>query len=313
MKPKQLLVTVLAFTALFAVSCSTSKLAQQAALQDDVYNSTAQAKEYKPAPPVQYDEYRRLNDSTYVSSDPNYDMDYYSRIDRFYYGNRLRPYYDDYYNYYGYNSWYDPYYRGYYYNGMYDPWYSSYYSWYSPYYNWRYYGSPYYWSTWGPYSYYNPWYGGYGWGGGYWGNGYWGGGYWGGNVIVRNNENYRPRPVRGGDNGVGYRPNGTVIDRTGGTAGRTGGIVDNGNYGRTGGRPEAYNPTTNGTSTNRTTQSRPSRGPETRPSYTPDRPTYTPPPSSSSSERTGGSTSSGSSSGSSTGGGGGRPSRGGGR
>ncbi len=308
MKPKHLLVTVFAFTALFAVSCSTSKLAQQGSMQDDVYNSTAQAREYKPAPPVQYDEYRRSNDSTYVSSDPSYDMDYYSRIDRFYYGNRLRPYYDDYYNYYGYNSWYDPYYRNYYYNGMYDPWYSPYYSWNSPYYSWRYYGSPYYWNTWGPYSYYNPWYGGgYGWGGGYWG-----GGYWGGSVIVRNNENYRPRPGRGGDNGVGYRPNGSTIDRTS----RTGGIVNNGNYGRTGGRAEAYNPATNGNSTNnnsRPAQSRPSRGSsETRPTYTPDRPTYTPPPSSSSSGRTGGSTSSGSSSGSSSSGGG-RPSRGGGR
>ena len=53
MKPNHLFTSLLAVTALLVTSCSAPKLAQNAAEQDDVYNTTAQAKEYKPSTPVQ--------------------------------------------------------------------------------------------------------------------------------------------------------------------------------------------------------------------------------------------------------------------
>jgi hypothetical protein len=290
--------SMLVATALLVSSCATQKVATTG-VADDVYNTSAQARVYKYAPPAQTAQIdSSRNDPNYAASNPNYDMDYSSRIDRFYYGNN-RPYFDDYYNFYGYNSWYNPYDWS---LGFNIGW--GYNRWYNPYSSWAYYGSPYYWNTWGPYSYYNPWYGG--WGGGYWGGGYWGGG-WGGTVIVRN-ENYRPRPTRAGD---GYtRPTG----RYNGNVPSRGNVVDNG-VGRP--RPQSYNPSANGNvsrperSSNNGDAGRPTRvseRPSTPPreSYTPpSRPSYTPPPSSSGSS---GSGSSGSSSG-----GGARPTRGGGR
>ena len=307
MKVNHFLTSALAATALLVASCSTQKLAQNNSA-DDVYNTTAQARVYKYAPPVQTAQIDTSRyDANYRPSDQEYDMDYASRIDRFYYGSPNRVYFDDYYNFYGYNSWYNPYdwSLGFNYGWGFNRWYN-------PYSYWGYYGSPYYWNTWGPYSYYNPWYSG-----GWYGGGYWGGG-WGGSVIVGNSGNFRPRPNRGAENGIGTRPNGSVIDRGSRTGGNTGFI------GRTGSRPEAYNPTMStdggGRSGTTTRDSRPSRGSSSntgdyRPTRTSEssRPTYTPPPSSSgssSSGRTGGSSSS---SGGSSGGGGSRPTRGGGR
>ena len=309
MRVNQFFTSTLAAASLLVASCSTQKLATNSA--DDVYNTTAQARVYKYAPPVQTAQIDTSRyDPNYKASNPEYDMDYASRIDRFYYGSPNRVYFDDYYNFYGYNSWYNPYdwSLGFNYGWGFNRWMN-------PFNSWAFYGSPYYWNTWGPYSY---WGGGFGWRGGLgwgWGGGYWGGGGWGGNVIGRN-DNYRARPTRGAENGIGVRPNGSIIDRGSRTGGNTVGI------GRTGSRPEAYNPTTttNGTSRGSSTarDSRPSRagsnGGDYRPTRTTEssRPSYSPPPQSSSSGssgRTGGSSGGSSSSG----GGGGRPTRGGGR
>lgn len=252
--------TLAAISLLFA-SCATPQLASNHA-GDDVYNTTAEAKVYKYSPPAQP---AQVDQSDYIASSPNYDMDYSSRIDRFYYGNS-RPYFDDYYNFYGYNSWYNPYdfSLGFHMNFGYGRWYN-------PYSSWAYYGSPYYSSLWGPYSYYNPYYGRYG--NGYYGNNYWGNG-WGNNVVVVGNTNNRPRPTRGNEsfNNAG-RYNGTVPSR---------GDVS------TSGRPtrnEGYNPATNGTVNRPTTtgsQTPATTSPQrpTRQGQAPpvSRPTYTPPP-----------------------------------
>lgn len=298
MRINHFLTSTLAAATLLVASCSTQKLAQNNSA-DDVYNTTAQARVYKYSPPPQTAQIdtTRSNDPNYRASDPDYDMDYASRIDRFYYGSPNRVYFDDYYNFYGYNSWYNPYSWSLGFNYGWNNWYWGYNRWSNPYYSsWYYYGSPYYWNTWGPYSYYSPWYGG-----GYYGGGYWGGG-WGGSVIVRNNENYRPRPSRLGNSSTSPsgRYNGSIPSR------------GNTNVGARPSRPESYNPATTGNTSRpartSSTSERPTRTTEsnrpTRESYTPPR-TYTPPPSTSSGSS--GSSSSGSSSGSS------RPTRGGGR
>ena len=289
MKVNQFLTSTLAATALLVASCATQKTAQNNSA-DDVYNTTAQARVYKYSPPAQTAQDTDRNDPYYKSSDPNYDMDYASRIDRFYYGSPNRIYFDDYYNFYGYNSWYNPYSWSLGFNFGWNNW--GYNRWANPYYSsWYYYGSPYYWNTWGPYSYYNPWYGGGYYGNGYWGGGYYGG-YYGGNVIIRNNENYRPRPNRSNEN---YRPSGS----------RNVPIPSRGNAPSNSGRSAQ----TQGTSGNGNNSSaRPTRTSE-RPSnetYTPpSRPSYTPPPSNSGGNNSGSSGSSSSGSG--------RPTRGGGR
>ena len=173
MKPNHLFTSLLAATALLVASCSTSKMASNAS-HDDVYNTTAQAKEYKPAPPVQNqmsDQYATTDevDEYYGKSDPYYDMDYSSRIDRFYYGSPYRNYYDPFYNYYGYNSFYSPY-NNYYFGGgfglgfQFNNWFNN------PWNGWGFnYGWNPYNNFWGPYS----------WGGGFYGGGFYGGG-WGG-------------------------------------------------------------------------------------------------------------------------------------
>ncbi len=307
MRTNYFLTSTLAVATMLVTSCSTPQLAQNAS-GDDVYNTTAQARVYKPAPPVQASrvDTSRYEDSRYTSSDPNYDMDYQSRIDRFYYGNNYRPYYDDYYNYYGYNSWYNPYdvSLGFHYGFGYN-------NWYNPFNSWAYFGSPYRWNTWGPYSYYSPWYNNYyPWYGGGWNAGYWGGGHWGGgNVIVRN-DNYKPRPTRGYNGGTtAGNGRGTNIGYTPSRG------VGEANMGRPT-RPQAYNPATNGGSATRNTNTsgRPTRGNSVeRPAPTsntpvrePSRPSYSPPANSGGSNNSGGS-SSGSSGGSS------RPTRSGGR
>jgi len=320
MKPNQLFTCILAATALLVSACSTQKVSQTTAIPDDVYGSVAQAREYKPSAPVQTAVENSSNTTDYYgTSDPRFDMDYSSRIDRFYYGNQNRNYYDPYYNYYGYNSYYSPYfslnaYFGNAYSNFYRPYYNNY---------WSYYGSPYYNNYWGPYSYNNPYY----YGGGFYGGGFYGGGYGGGYYVGRNDPNYGARPIRGSENGVnrggrsGYAGNGV-----GGAPTRGNSFGDGTSRPRT----EMYNPSngTSGTRTNSTgSEARPSRGTSTNNDARPSRgtssdarptrndapsrpaPTYNPPPQQSSPppSNSGGR----SSGGSSGGGGGGRPTRGG--
>lgn len=306
MKPNQLITTMLAATALFVSSCSTQKSAQNSVIQDDVYNSTAKAKEYIAPVMIPYASSSDADDSNYSNSDPNYDMDYSSRIDRFYYGNPNRGYYDPYYNYYGYNSFgYDPF--GY--SSFYRPfgmgiglggYFGNFYNnWYNPYFGWGFNHGMFYGNFWDPFAFRNPY--GWGYGGGFgWGGGIgWGGG-WGGGVIVRNNENYRPRPNRGGDT----RSSGTFT----GTMPSRGNATDRNTFGRPN-RAENYNPAANGNSRPQGTSSgRPTRTENSRPerqSNAPSRPTYTPPPSNNGGNSSG--------AGSSSGGGSSRPTRGGGR
>ena len=311
MKPNQLFTSMLAVTALFVASCSAPKMAQNNTVQDDVYNTTAQAKEYKPAASVQTQvDNSDSNGDYYGKTDPNYDMDYSSRIDRFYYGNPNRGYYDPYYNYYGYNSFYDPFwggglsmYYGSYFNNPFNRW-----GWGGFYGGWGF--DPY----WGMYSNYNYFGTGYygGWGGG------WGGGFYAGRNV--SNPNYGPRPDRGGENGYN-RARGSYGSGSNGVPSRANSYGNPNSGAVTRSRAESYNPATNGGTTTRPNtsgnSSRPTRTSteSSRPtrSEAPSRPTYSPPPQQSSpppSSSGGGSRGGGSSSGGSSSSGGGRPGRG---
>jgi hypothetical protein len=288
MKPIRLFTGMLAAATVALASCSAPRMAQQSNDTDDVYNSVAQAREYVQPAPSQSAQYKKTTpqgDDEYGTSDPYYDMDYSSRINRFYYGSPFRSYYDPfYYDYYGYNSF--------------SPWYSGFslgFGWgwgnsfYGNYYN------PYGWGIYSPYYAWNPYFGG--------GLGYYGGGYYGGYVNnLRGTTNYGARPNRGRENGVGYTSgtgSGNYIGR--GATRSTNGIISTDRS-----RAERYNPnrgtTANPNATGRV--SRPSNDTYRAPtrSNTNSRPTYTPPPSSSNQG-----------SGSSSSGGGGRSQRGGGR
>ncbi|MES2446308.1 MAG: hypothetical protein V4546_03940 [Bacteroidota bacterium] len=316
MKPNQLFTSMLAVTALFVASCSAPRVAQNNAIQDDVYNTTAQAKEYKPAVSVQAPQVENTTadgevDDYYGKSDPYYDMDYSSRIDRFYYGNMNRGYFDPFYNYYGYNSFYDPFWDGGFGLGFnrwgFNNWGFNNFG----FNNFGFYGGWGYDPFWGFNSNFNRFGTGY-WGGGFggWGGGFGGGFYGGGNNV---NANYRPRPDRGGENGYN-RP------RPGSVNGVPTRSNTYGTNGVTRSRAESYNPGTNGGTTARpnTTGSRPTRGeatarptrseapPRQAPSYTPQRQSSPPPASSGG----GGGSSRGGGSSSGGGGGGGRPGRG---
>lgn len=297
MKPNQLFTSMLAVTALLVASCSAPRVAQNNAIQDDVYNTTAQAKEYKPAVAVQAPQVETTTadgevDDYYGKSDPYYDMDYSSRIDRFYYGNMNRGYFDPFYNYYGYNSFYDPFWGGGFglgfNNWRFNNWGFN---------NWGFYGGWGFDPFWGFHSNFNSFgtgfwgggFGGWGWGGG------WGGGFFaGGNV----NANYRPRPTRGYESA---RPSSNVNR----SVPNRGNVISSDRPSR----PSSYNPNGNTSRANapsrgNTQSTRPSRETDSRPTYSPPpRQSNTPPPSSSG----GGSSSSGGSSGGS------RPTRGGGR
>ena len=179
---KNLLLPVLAASALLLGACSSQKLAQDSS-DDDVYFTSAKAKEI-PVPvatnsqPQKEKSYKtdeqlygggNYTDQDYYD-DYNYDYGYASRLNRFYGRSPWRSaYYDSWYSY-GYYPWYtyryDPF--------FYDPWYyspgtsiwvgiGSYprYGWYDNYY-WRYYGSYYNSPYWGPYSYNNVYPGYYG-------------------------------------------------------------------------------------------------------------------------------------------------------
>ncbi len=271
MEPIRLFTSALAIATVALASCTAPRLAQQSNYTDDVYNSVAKAQEYvKPAPSqaAQYRDNSSTVDGDYGASDPYYDMDYSSRINRFHYGSPFRSYYDPfYYDYYGYNSF--------------SPWYSSgwsmgfgfglgYYGfgnhWNSPYFGYGIY-SPYY--AWSPF------YGGGYYGGGYYGGGYYGGGY--GNTL-RGNTTYGARPDRGRANGLGidsrsgnYNPMGRGATRS------TNGITSSERS-----RAERYSPNSATTPTRSNTEGRTSRPtsetyrPPTR-SNTPSRPSYSPP------------------------------------
>jgi len=295
MKPIRLFTSLLAAATVALASCSAPRLAQENSGTDDVYNSVAQAKEYvQPAPrqATAYKDTSTYEEEDYGLSDPYYDMDYSSRINRFYYGSPFRPYYDPfYYDYYGYNSF--------------SPWYSPGFSmsfgwgWGNSYFN-NYWQSPYYgWGIYSPYYAWSPFYGG-----GYLGGLY--GGYYGGGYVnrLRGTTNYGARPDRGRENGTGY----SSRQNTGNYIGRGATRSTNGITSSERSRAERYNPN-RGTAVNPNATGRTARPrnetyrPPTR-SNTNDRPTYSPPPAS---RNTGSAPSSGG------GGGGGRSQRGGGR
>ncbi|WP_316839933.1 hypothetical protein [Pedobacter gandavensis] len=293
MKPRHLFTGMLALTTLVVASCSAPRYAQQGAQDDDVYNSNAKAQIYTPQPRVvapqnDYD----ADNEYYGTSDPYYDMDYSSRINRFSYASPWRSYYDPYFD------------GGFGYGGGFSLGLSFGSSWGNPYYGW---GGGFY-----PSFGYNPWYPG--WGGGYypgWGGGFYPG--WGGGIIIGSNtgRTYNaPRPSRSpGDRSYG----GSTVRGSGNT--RT---DMNGNVISRGSRSESYLPNrTQGTQQRASGQnSRPMRDnnrqePQARPSresYRPQpqsNPTYTP------SQSRGGESGGGRSSGGGGGGGGGRSSRGG--
>jgi len=287
MKPiKFLPIMLMAATGLLA-ACSTSKLAQTNS-HDDVYNTLAKAKEvevYKPAPQAQPQ--TNYNDEYYGTSNPYYDMDYSSRINRFYGGYSWRGYYDPYFdaplysNYLGYGlSWSNGYGLNYglgygfgYGNGYYGS------IWNNPFYV----GYGYY-NGWGGYSIYDR----YGYG--YYGNGYYGGGYYSG--YVNRNNNHRPSYTdRNTVNSNGYYP-----DNGGSRAGSFNGnrpsrISDNGNTTNTVnpnyGRPSRVENT--GQNAGTPMQQRPSREyvpqPQAREYTPPSQPSYSPPAQSSGGSR----------------------------
>ena len=314
MKPNHLFTSMLALATIVVTSCSAPKLAQQSTNDDDVYNTTAKVKIYTPAPvkPSQTttDDQEYAESDYYGTSDPYYDMDYSSRINRFYYSSPWRSYYDPYFysGWYPYNSWSV---------GIgYSPFYNSY--WNSPYSGWGYAYSPF----WGynNFGWNNYYYGGGYYGGGFLGGGYYGGGYYGGGFYTGRTTNapdYRARPAVGRENGIGtYRPGGR-------TSGTTRSDV-NGNVISRQTRSERYgasdnNATTNPRTSNRRSQDspQPAQRPTRTENYTPparqaDRPTYTPPPARSDGggSRSSGSGSSGSSSSGSSGARSGRAGRG---
>jgi hypothetical protein len=238
--------TSLALLALGA--CSTSQLAQQNVDNDDVYGSVVKAKEMPQPQEKSY----RTDEELYGGndySDEEYEGEYASRIDRFYYNRPWRSFYDSYYSY-RYDPWFD--YYGY--NSFYRPGFSISLGWGSPWlydnYYWGFYGSPYYSRYWGPYSYYNSY--PYGYGGGYYG-------YYPGRLSP--SRDYRARPNRETNLGRGIT-GGYYPGTTRGTVGTR----------SSSGRPERYTPSTNSgrTSTRPSsgsgeTSSRPSRTEQARP------------------------------------------------
>lgn len=286
--------------ALVLSSCSTGQMAVQNASNDDVYNSTVEAR------PITYAARTTNNysDSEYNTNDSYYDESYNSRLSI---DNRNPISWRD--NYYNNYLSYDPFYFDPLYSNWYTPGFSvglgwnswggsswslgwnnwgwnnwgwnsmAYNPWYSPY------NSPF----WGPYSYYGygygrPYYGGY-WGGGYWGGGYYGGGYWGSGVINRNPG--VARPDRGSSSGrVSTARPGTNQGNTSGriqrpTSTTRPGVSTNDRYPSDSGRPSRTSSSPE--RPNRTeTQSRPET--QTRPTRTETqqaRPTRTESPASS--------------------------------
>ncbi|MET3113286.1 hypothetical protein AAKU52_001008 [Pedobacter sp. CG_S7] len=276
MKPIRLFTSLLAVATVALASCSVPRLAQENNNTDDVYNSVAQAQEYVQPAPRQSSQYNdnSTQDNDYGYSDPYYDMDYSSRINRFYYGSPFRSYYDPFYfDSYGYNSF--------------SPWYSSGFSmgfgfgmgnsffgnsWNRPFYGW---------GINSPYFGWNPYFGGGLYGGGYYGGGFYGGGYYGGGYgnNLSGTINYGPRPDRGRENNTGY----SSRSATGNYIGRGATRSTNGIMSTDRSRAERYNPgranTTNPDATGRISRPSQSNRPPTR-SNTQSRPSYSPPASS---------------------------------
>lgn len=303
MKPIHLFTGMLALATIVVSSCSAPRYAQQSNESDDVYNTTAMAREYTPQAVNQnVNTQSNANNDQYGVNDPYYDMNYSSRINRFYYGSPWRSYYDPYFDYYGMNAY--PWYGmsgswGRYYSPFYDPWA----------YGW---GGGIGWGL--GWNYGSPWWGynNFGWnsyyGGGFLGGGYYGGGFYTGRTTIV--PDYNARPTRGSSSG--YRPTrsadgiGTVMPGRDRGQSYTPGSNRTSTVGTPRGSGTSSGSTSNGTMSRPTRTSTPA---PTRESYTPPARTdrsYSPPPSSS------GSGSSGSSSGGSSGGSS-RPTRGGGR
>jgi hypothetical protein len=341
MKPIKFLPIVMIAAAGLVASCATSKLAQTKPA-DDVYNSVAKAREVEVVLPAQNQQAQVQNrgqeeyDEYYGTSNPYYDMDYSSRINRFYNGYSFQGYYDPYFdNYYYGNSYENSNYLGYglgwnngYGLGGWGGGFGGGFGYGSIWSNPFYYGNsgygwnnPYGWNSWGPNSYYDR----YGWGGGYYGGGGWGigGGYYGGNGGVYTNRGYnRPRPGSDDRGTPKYgNGNGGNVGRPSrsGVANQNGGIsyAPNNNAGRpartqTGGYAQGQNnqsgrPTRNDNYSPQqgTQSSRPTRNENytpQQPARTESRPTYSPPPSN-------GGGGGGGSTGGGGGGGGSRPSR----
>ena len=290
MKPNHLFTSLLAVTAIVVTSCSTPRVAQTGAANDDVYNSTAQAKVFVPAPvrAVQPTTEQYQEDDYYGTSDPYYDMDYSSRINRFAYGSAWRSYYDPYF--YGYNDFYGGFGGGFGWGSLYSPFY-GYNNW--GFNNWGF-------NNWG----YGNYYGG-GYLGGYYGGGFLGGGYYGGGGYytgrTTNVPDYKARPYLGRENGVGTNRGNMARSTT-----RRSDV--NGNPISERSRPERYSTSDRATNLPSRSSDR-SSTPQSRPARTETAPTRTPsysPPARTESTRSSGSSSSGSSG---TSGGGARPTR----
>ncbi len=295
MKPNQLFKGMLALATVFLASCAAPRMAGQGNTDDDVYNSTAKAKIYTPAPvrssestpsatsrSGDYTDEQYQESDYYGTSDPYYDMDYASRINRFYYASPWRTYYDPYF----YSGWY-PYSSGWSVGIGFGSFYNNY--WNYPYSGWGYLYNPFWgfnnwgWNSWG----WNNYYGGY-FGGGWGYPGYYGGGFYTGRTT--NVPDYRPRPGLGRENGIGTYRDGLGRPASGRGAVRTdqNGVVTRRS------RAEMYdaneNAGTNGRVSNRRTQETTQPAQNSRPtrteSYTPparqpeSRPSYTPPPAS---------------------------------
>lgn len=298
---------MLALATFVVTSCSAPRMAQQSTNDDDVYNTTAKAKIYTPAPikpseqvAATVDDQEYAESDYYGTSDPYYDMDYSSRINRFYYSSPWRTYYDPYF----YSGWYPQ-------NGWsigFSPFYNNY--WNSPYSGWGNAYSPFWgWNNSGWNNYY---YGGGYYGGGFLGGGYYGGGYYGGGFYTgrtTNVQDYRSRPGLGRENGVGSNrnslgraangrgtvrsdDNGNVISRRGRAA-----TYDGNNPGNTSGRTSSTRPAREQSESVRPTRGQSNTAPARQPEAT--RPAYTP-PARSSEGSSGSSRSSGSGSGSSS-------------
>ncbi|MES2458587.1 MAG: hypothetical protein V4594_23740 [Bacteroidota bacterium] len=307
MKTNHLFTSILALAAVVATSCSAPRVAQQSTNDDDVYNTTAKAKVYTPAPvkPSQntantsdtYTDEDYAESDYYGTSDPYYDMDYSSRINRFYYASPFRSYYDPYF----YSGWsvgigYSPFYNSYW-NSPYSGWGNAY----SPFWGYNNFG-------WNNYYYGGGYYGGGFLGGGFLGGGYYGGGFYTGRTT--NVPDYRSRPATGRDNGVGSYRSGYGRNATSGVtrSDANGRVVSRQR------RAEEYDANGNSTTnTNRTSNARPARTQNdapARPTRTESnaparqpeaRPTYTPPARSDAGSGSRGSSSGSSSSGSSSG------------
>jgi len=293
MKPIKIFPIVMIAAAGLVASCSTSKLATTSQ-NDDVYNSVAKAREVEVIPQQQYAQNQNQDqgqdqegyDEYYGTSNPYYDMDYSSRINRFSNGTSWRGYYDPYYDNFSYgNSYGATNYLGY--GGL--GWSSGYglggwgsgfgiglgYGsiWNNPFYygnmgfGWNNFG----WNNWGPYSYYDR----FGWGGGWYGGGFgYGGGFYGGGVYTGNTNTVRRASPGAVDNRMRRSGNGISYPNYGRPS-RNGYVDQNGNRvtpNNVGSRPprnSGYGPQQQNSRPQRNENYNPPARTESRPTYSP--------------------------------------------